>query len=171
MEQDNKKTWLIVAVLATLVIVIVVLLTNFNKPATDQNVNETVSAYTGEYNMDDRVVFEGYLMNNISMISPEKEVLGGKFYVTTIDWLDNRSGTISYEDGHIALKADFKLSYADAAGTVPQIEYFNIIPDLTEKPFYEGDPIEIGEPVIEPVIVEGDPEPGLDMPIVEPVVE
>jgi len=152
MEKDNKKTWLIVAVLAILAVVIVIAMMNFNKPtATDQTIDETLSGYTGEFTMDDRVVFESYLMSNISTLSPQKEVLGGKFYVTTIDWLDDRSGAVSYEDGHIALRADFKFTYADAAGTVPKIEYFNI----------HSAPVETGEPVLEL---------GTEV-IVEPVVE
>jgi len=50
---------------------------------------------------------EKYLIENISNISPQKEVLGGKFYITKINWLENNSGTVEYEDGHIALKASF----------------------------------------------------------------
>ena len=50
---------------------------------------------------------EKYLKENISNISIQKEVLGGKFYITKIDWVGNNSGTVEYEDRHIALKASF----------------------------------------------------------------
>lgn len=48
-----------------------------------------------------------YLEANISQISLQKEVLGGKFYITKINWSENNSGIVEYEDGHIALKASF----------------------------------------------------------------
>ena len=56
-------------------------------------------------------VVENYLKENISGLSPEKEVLGGKFYITKITWVGNNSGMIEYEDGHIAMKAlfDYKI--------------------------------------------------------------
>lgn len=49
---------------------------------------------------------EDYVKQNISALSPEKEVLGGKFYVTDITAGDGK-GVVSYEDGHIAFVADF----------------------------------------------------------------
>lgn len=57
--------------------------------------------------IETELAVEKYLKGNISDISPEKEVLGGKFYITKIDWIGNNSGIIEYEDGHIALKASF----------------------------------------------------------------
>jgi hypothetical protein len=50
---------------------------------------------------------EKYLRENISAISPQKEVLGGKFYITKIIWIGDNSGIIEYEDGHIVVKATF----------------------------------------------------------------
>jgi len=163
MEKENKKTWLIVAVIAILVVVIVVLLTNFNKSTNNQNQKPNV--YMGEYTMKDRVVFEKYLMDNISSISPQKEVLGGKFYVTTIDWTNDRSGMVAYEDGHIALRAEFQFSYADAAGTIPQLDFFNIIPDLSNEPINEEMQFETGQPG------NGLTEPGVEEPNTEPSTE
>ncbi len=46
-----------------------------------------------------------YIEENISTISKEKEVLGGKFYVTNITFLSPSVVLIKYEDGHIALEA------------------------------------------------------------------
>lgn len=48
-----------------------------------------------------------FLNESLKIISPEKEVLGGKFYVTKIEWVNDSSGIVEYEDGHIALKASF----------------------------------------------------------------
>lgn len=49
---------------------------------------------------------EAYVSANISDLAPEKEQLGGKFYVTTIE-ANGNSGTVEYEDGHNAYTADF----------------------------------------------------------------
>ena len=57
---------------------------------------------------EEEQVVENYLKKNISNISTEKEVLGGKFYITKIEWLKNNTGIVEYEDGHIALKASFE---------------------------------------------------------------
>lgn len=48
---------------------------------------------------------ETYIRDNISTLSPEEAVLGGTFYVTKINFIDNSSAIVSYEDGHIALEA------------------------------------------------------------------
>jgi hypothetical protein len=58
---------------------------------------------------------EAYVSQNISELSPEKEVLGGKFYVTDIQIADGK-GFVSYEDGHVAYTADFTYSSSDRTG-------------------------------------------------------
>ena len=47
--------------------------------------------------------------------APEKEVLGGKFYITKLTWVGDNSGIVEYEDGHIALRAsfDFEIKTSD----------------------------------------------------------
>jgi hypothetical protein len=47
-----------------------------------------------------------YITQNISVLSPEKAVLGGHFYVTSVDAAGGK-GVVNYEDGHISLTADF----------------------------------------------------------------
>src|SRR5262245_19717456 len=49
---------------------------------------------------------ESYVSTHIADLSPEKAVLGGTFYVTSIK-ADSGSGVVSYEDGHVAYTADF----------------------------------------------------------------
>jgi hypothetical protein len=51
-----------------------------------------------------------YLNSRLSELSPTKEVLGGKFQITKIDFVGAREANISYEDGHIALEANVKYS-------------------------------------------------------------
>lgn len=59
------------------------------------------------------VSVETYVRQNISRLSPIKEVLGGTFYVTDIVTGGGR-GTVAYEDGHVAYVADFTYTiYSD----------------------------------------------------------
>lgn len=75
----------------------------------------TPSAAEGPATSGKLMSIESYVSQNISELSPEKEVLGGKFYVTSIEAADGR-GVVSYEDGHIALTADFTYEAADQTG-------------------------------------------------------
>jgi hypothetical protein len=58
---------------------------------------------------------ESYVAQNISSLSPEKEVLGGAFYVTDIRAADG-AGVVAYEDGHNAYTADFTYTMSDTHG-------------------------------------------------------
>ena len=55
---------------------------------------------------EDLLSVKSYVSQNISVLSPEKAVLGGTFYVTEIQ-ASGGEGFVRYEDGHIALAADF----------------------------------------------------------------
>lgn len=55
---------------------------------------------------EERVRIETYVREHFSALSPETAVLGGTFYVTAIEARDG-TGVVEYEDGHIALVADF----------------------------------------------------------------
>ena len=48
---------------------------------------------------------ETYLREHITALSTTKAVLGGTFQVTQIVWENPSTALVSYEDGHIALKA------------------------------------------------------------------
>jgi hypothetical protein len=67
---------------------------------------------------------EDHIKANISSLSPEKEVLGGTFYITKIE-VKNNSGTVSYEDGHNAYDAIFTWN-RNANGNI-EITSFEII--------------------------------------------
>lgn len=58
---------------------------------------------------------ENYITQNISDLSPIKETLGGKFYVTKVDVYEGR-GTVFYEDGHSSYLADFSYISDDRTG-------------------------------------------------------
>lgn len=70
--------------------------------------NQNFEPVTGEvfFQADLRAEREQFLKDNISSLSSEKEVLGGKFYITNISWLDSDMALVEYEDGHIALTAE-----------------------------------------------------------------
>ncbi len=55
-------------------------------------------------------VVEAYIKENISTLSPEKEVLGGKFYTTRLVFEKNGIVQVSYEDGHNAYIANVHFS-------------------------------------------------------------
>jgi len=60
---------------------------------------------------------ESYVTHNISALSPEKETLGGTFYVTEISVdSEKKTGHVKYEDGHNAYEADFSYTAADQTG-------------------------------------------------------
>jgi hypothetical protein len=58
--------------------------------------------------LDDKIIVEKYIRDNIKTITPEKPVLGGSWYVTLININPSmKTGTMTYEDGHIQGKANF----------------------------------------------------------------
>ncbi len=57
----------------------------------------------------DQAVYN-YLRDHVSELSPTKEVLGGKFYLTDLKMMSSSTAIVSYEDGHIALKANVVFS-------------------------------------------------------------
>jgi hypothetical protein len=67
-------------------------------------------------NVERAMPIEDYVRLNISELSPEKEVLGGTYYVTKIE-AHGGAGTVEYEDGHNAYVADFTYS-TDERGAI-----------------------------------------------------
>lgn len=66
---------------------------------------------------EEKVVVENYLTTHIAALSPEPAVLGGTFYITSIE-LRKGEGTVSYEDGHVAYTADFSYRLEDGKAVV-----------------------------------------------------
>ena len=77
---------------------------------------------------DKEKLVENYLRENISAISPRKEVLGGKFYITKIIWMGNDSAAIEYEDGHIVVAAtlDYEIKTDKNSSSLVIINNFKI---------------------------------------------
>jgi hypothetical protein len=86
--------------------------------------NEVEIEDTNKLTIEEQEIISEYLKENISELSPEKEVLGGKFYITSIDFLSDQKLIAEYEDGHIALKAEIDFEYLDSENII--IENFKI---------------------------------------------
>lgn len=60
-------------------------------------------------NLREKLYIEKYIRDNIQTISPNKPVLGGIWYVVSVNIDSNlKTGEVLYEDGHIQNKANFK---------------------------------------------------------------
>jgi len=89
------------------------------------NQSEGSTAY--EVSPEVKKVFEEYVKNNISTLSPNKEVLGGKFYITKVEHQPGATAVVSYEDGHVAYTARVKYE-VNEPGKV-EIKSFEILPE------------------------------------------
>jgi len=98
-----------------------------NLLAPEENNSEIINEINDEnkLTLTEQEFISSYLENNISELSPEKEVLGGNFYVTSIDFLSDQKLIIEYEDGHISLKAEIDFEYLDSENII--IKNFEII--------------------------------------------
>lgn len=87
------------------------------------SIGKEVSNEIGVYPDGRKVSVETYVRQHITELSPVKEVLGGKFYVTEIHASGGR-GLVAYEDGHNAYLAEFTYSIRSDVGII--IESFYI---------------------------------------------
>ena len=102
-----KKT-LIIIVLAVVIVTLVFVYINNKK-----EVNVIV---------DDTPIVEQYIRDNIKTLAPEKPVLGGSWYVTSV-YINpsTKTGDVIYEDGHIQGEAIFTYNRTDNAVTISNI--------------------------------------------------
>lgn len=72
---------------------------------------------------DDQTLVEKYLRENIKILAPEKPVLGGSWYVLSVE-IDTykKTGVVAYEDGHIQGKASFHYSRIGDIVTIEKIK-------------------------------------------------
>lgn len=54
-------------------------------------------------------IYQPFIKNNISTLSPISPVLWGKWYVTNISWIDSDMAHVEYEDGHITHSIEIKI--------------------------------------------------------------
>jgi hypothetical protein len=74
----------------------------------------------------DPQLFDNYIRANIAELSPEPAVLGGTFYVTELSMINDNLALVSYEDGHIALRAMVGFNVVNEQVI---IESFEIMPE------------------------------------------
>lgn len=84
----------------------------------------TGAGVSSEALTSDQQSADSYIRANIGDLSPEPAVLGGTFYVTDIAWTGDNEALVSYEDGHIALRA--RATYAVSGSTVT-VDSFDIV--------------------------------------------
>jgi len=63
------------------------------------------------YTEEDRVKFEAFLTENISLLSDAPATLGFIFTITSFNWLGNNEVVVFYDDGHNAYQAQVGLAY------------------------------------------------------------
>ena len=115
-----------------IIVMALVLLSNSKSGMNNYGETEKFELENGVNEIDEknenRASIENYLKDNISSLSPEKEVMGGKFYITNISWLGSDRVRVEYEDGHIALRAEVVAKVENNEEV--EIMSFNIIPNL-----------------------------------------
>jgi hypothetical protein len=133
MNKKNLILWVIIGLIAlALIFFLVKSLDSKNKP--NKEVEKVDLEIMDESNLNEDLINKQnlvvkYLEDNISQLSPEKEVLGGKFYLTSLDFISDQEVIVSYEDGHIALvaKVTFTLEQKNSPDKEVIIESFEII--------------------------------------------
>lgn len=76
---------------------------------------------------------DAYIRANVSELSPTPAVLGGTFQVTDIEWEDEDTAIVSYEDGHIALKGRTDIVQGDDGVTVTEFVIVDAGTDSTSS--------------------------------------
>lgn len=76
---------------------------------------------------------DAYIRSNVSALSLTPAVLGGTFYVTDIEWEDEDTAIVSYEDGHIALKGRTNIVHGDDGVTVTEFVIVDAGTDSTSS--------------------------------------
>lgn len=110
-------------VIAVLVWLAFYLAGNRPMPAEDLNLNNNEVSQE-EVNRSE--LFASYIRANIGELSPEPAVLGGSFYVTEVNLLNDNSALVDDEDGHIALRGVIGF---DVINEQVVIKSFEIIPE------------------------------------------
>jgi len=115
----NQKNLMTILVVVGLLIIVAILFSQ-SRDTTDQQdtdvltgTDQNTQTQTLTQTQRESIV-STYITARIGELSPELPVLGGTFYVTEISFSGESEGTVSYEDGHIALMADFDYSINEA---------------------------------------------------------
>ncbi len=112
---NKKKIIFRITLIVIIIILTVILFDQRQGPETSNDIQEEVKTekITNKLSIEEQEKIINYLEKNISEISPQEEVLGGKFYITSIDFLDANNLILEYEDGHIELIAELNFEYTE----------------------------------------------------------
>lgn len=82
---------------------------------------------------ENQAAADAYIRANVSELSPTPAVLGGTFMVTDIEWEDDDTAIVSYEDGHIALQGRTDIVIGDDGVTVTEFMIVDAGTDSTSS--------------------------------------
>lgn len=82
---------------------------------------------------ENQAAADAYIRANVSELSPTPAVLGGTFMVTDIEWEDDDTAIVSYEDGHIALQGRTDIVVGDDGVTVTEFVIVDAGTDSTSS--------------------------------------
>jgi len=93
------------------VIILILLVVGFAYFEKNREFSENANDKTSNLLIEKNTV-EKYIRDNIKTIAIDKPVLGGSWYVVSIEIFPSlNSGTVVYEDGHIQSNSDFTYDY------------------------------------------------------------
>lgn len=124
---NNKIKTSIIILLAIVVVGAVVLnITNNKKQAIKIEDKSNTIIEVKEPVIEEQQIVEQYVRDNIGKIATNKPVLGGVWYVISVNINSlTKIGEITYEDGHIQSKATFSYVYNKDTKSV-QITKFTV---------------------------------------------
>ncbi len=77
--------------------------------------------------IDDQAVVDKYIRANIKTLAPEQPVLGGSWYVVSVNVNSlNKTGAVIYEDGHIQGTAIFRYSFNGESVVIESINAISV---------------------------------------------
>lgn len=95
----NDKNFKILAIFLIIAALVFLAINLFAKKEVTNNYENQIDIVSQQN------LFSSYIEENINEVSIEPAVLGGTFYVTNIEFLEDNIALVDYEDGHIALQA------------------------------------------------------------------
>lgn len=138
MNKKSNNVLIILLVIVILALIYMIVDQKFTKtviaPERELDKISETSTDVNKLTLEEQEIISIFISENISKLSPEKEVLGGKFYITSIDFIDSNNLIVGYEDGHIALIGEVKFEYLgsdfvdeNGVSKIIEIKQFNII--------------------------------------------
>jgi len=94
------KTWAIIIISLIVITFAILKFQQLNQPTAEPVNNNQPTAEEPNSQAVEQQLVQDYLTSHLSELSPEPEVLGGKFLMEKIKFLDQQRAVIEYSDGH-----------------------------------------------------------------------